>query len=78
MITHIPSNTDVLILCGGKGVRIQSVAKVRPKSMIVINGVPVLVILIDYVESFGFKRIVLCIGYRGGFIKNIILNGSID
>jgi len=69
MISHVPPNTDVLILCGGKGRRIQSVAKGRPKSMIDINGVPFLDILIDYVENFGFKRVVLCIGYMGDFIK---------
>ena len=69
MISYVPSNTDVLILCGGKGRRIQSIAKGRPKSMIDINGMPFLDILIDYIDNLGFKRIVLCIGYRSGFIK---------
>ena len=69
MISYVPSNTDVLILCGGKGRRIQSIAKGRPKSMIDINGMPFMDILIDYIDSFGFKRVILCISYRGGFIK---------
>jgi D-glycero-alpha-D-manno-heptose 1-phosphate guanylyltransferase len=60
---------DVVILCGGRGERLRSVLKDGPKSMIKVNGRPFLDILIDYVVSFGFKRIILCIGYKGGMIK---------
>jgi NDP-sugar pyrophosphorylase family protein len=61
---------DVVILCGGRGERLRSILKDCPKPMVEINGRPFLDILIDYVVSFGFKRIILCIGYKGDKIKH--------
>ena len=69
-----PNNIDVLILCGGLGKRIQSVAKDLPKSMVKINSQPFLDILIDYIADFGFKRFILCIGYMGNAIKRYYQN----
>jgi NDP-sugar pyrophosphorylase family protein len=60
---------DVVILCGGRGERLQSVVNDRPKILAEINGRPFLDILIDYVANFGFKRFILCIGYMGDAIK---------
>ena len=60
---------DVVILCGGKGKRLQPVVSDRPKALAEINGRPFLDILIDYVASFGFRRFILCIGYMGELIK---------
>lgn len=60
---------DVLILCGGRGKRLQSVIGKLPKPMVEIVGHPFLDILIDYVSSFGFRRFVLCTGYMGNIIK---------
>ncbi|MDP8233429.1 MAG: sugar phosphate nucleotidyltransferase [Candidatus Saelkia tenebricola] len=63
----IPS--DVLILCGGQGKRIQSIAKDKPKAMIEINGRPFLDILLKYIADAGFKRVILCVGYKADVIK---------
>lgn len=58
---------DVAILCGGKGTRLN--LPDLPKPMVDINGRPFLEILIDYISSFGFNRIVLCAGHRADKIK---------
>lgn len=60
---------DVVVLCGGRGERLQSLLSDRPKVLAEINGQPFLDILIDYVASFGFKRFILCIGYMADLIK---------
>lgn len=60
---------DVLVLCGGEGKRLKSVIKDRPKPMADIDGKPFLDILIDYAAGYGFRRFILCAGYKGGFIK---------
>jgi NDP-sugar pyrophosphorylase family protein len=60
---------DVIILCGGAGKRLKAAVDDYPKSMAKINDKPFLDILIDYVASFGFKRFILCIGYRGNVIE---------
>ena len=60
---------DVVILCGGMGTRLRSVEKDKPKPMIDFNDRPFLDLLIDYVESYGFKRFILCSGHKGNHIK---------
>lgn len=64
-----PGKIDVLLLCGGKGERLKSVVKDRPKPMAEVKGRPFLDILIDYLLSFGFRRIILCLGYKGEAIR---------
>lgn len=63
-------NTDVLILCGGKGTRLRSIIKNVPKPMAMIGGRPFLEILINYLSSFGIKRFILATGYRGNIIRD--------
>jgi len=64
-----PDQIDVVILCGGKGKRLQPVLNDRPKPMAKINGRPFLDILIDYIANYGFQRFILCTGYMRNFIK---------
>lgn len=63
-------NLDVIILCGGLGTRLKPLVNDRPKSMVEIDGRPFLDILIEYVADYGFKRFILCIGYKREIIKN--------
>lgn len=60
---------DVLILCGGLGKRLKATIGRKPKALADINGRPFIDIMIGYVASFGFKRFILCSGYRGGMLK---------
>ena len=61
---------DVLILVGGKGTRLHSVVKDRPKPMADINGQPFLNKLIEYVSYFGHDRFVLCAGHMAEYLTN--------
>ena len=63
MIT-LPEKIDVIILCGGKGTRLQSVLTECPKPMASIGGRPFLEILIERVAKHGFRRFILCTGYK--------------
>lgn len=65
-----PFNTDVVVLCGGMGKRLQSVINDRPKPMAQIGDKPFLDILIDYTASYGFRRFILCTGHKQGFISD--------
>ena len=67
-MTHAPAY-DVVILCGGLGTRLRSVVSDRPKPMALIHGRPFLDLLVDQIVSYGFRRIILCVGYRADFIK---------
>ena len=60
---------DAVILCGGMGTRLKSVVSDRPKPMAAVNGKPFIQLLVDYAAGFGFKRFILCSGYRGDVIE---------
>ncbi|OGR53753.1 MAG: hypothetical protein A2X39_04980 [Elusimicrobia bacterium GWC2_56_31] len=60
---------DAVILCGGKGTRLQSVVSDRPKPMAALNDKPFLQLLIEYAAGFGFKRFILAAGYMGDVIE---------
>lgn len=60
---------DVIILCGGMGTRLQGVLDDKPKPMADFQNRPFLDLLIDYVGNFGFRRFILCSGYKGNLIK---------
>ena len=63
------ASLDVLILCGGFGLRLKKVSHSGPKSMIEVHGRPFLDILIEHISSFGFRRFVLCAGFKGEVIE---------
>ncbi|MFC1558620.1 sugar phosphate nucleotidyltransferase [candidate division KSB1 bacterium] len=63
------NKTDIVILCGGLGSRLQNTIKDKPKPMAEIGATPFLDILINYIGSFGFKRFVLCTGYKAEIIQ---------
>jgi len=63
------SKIDVVILCGGFGKRLQTIVKDIPKPMVMIKRRPFLDILIDFIASYGFKRFILCTGYKADVIE---------
>lgn len=62
------SNVDVVILCGGKGTRLQTVVSDRPKPLARISEKPFLEILIQQFIRVGFRRFILCSGFKGEMI----------
>ena len=64
-----PRDMDALILCGGLGTRLQSVVNDRPKPMARVDGVPFLEYLIQQYQNAGFRRFILCAGYRAEVIR---------
>ena len=64
----------VVILCGGYGTRIRDVADNIPKPMIPIGNSPILWHIMKYYAYFGYKKFVLCLGYKGDVIKNFFFN----
>ena len=54
---------DAIVLCGGKGTRLQSVISDRPKMLADVGGRPFLDMLIDRISAAGVKRVILSVGY---------------
>jgi len=65
-----------VIMAGGRGTRIASVANDVPKPMINICGKPILEHQIDNLKACGLTDIILVIGYLGEKIKDYFGDGS--
>lgn len=65
-----------VIMAGGRGIRIRSIAKDIPKPMIKINGIPVLEHEIRSLKKQGFNEIIITVSYMASVIKEYFGNGS--
>lgn len=66
----------VFVLCGGYGTRIREETETKPKPMILIGQRPILWHIMRCYARHGFKRFVLCLGYKAEMIKSFFLNYS--
>lgn len=65
-----------VIMAGGKGTRIASVARDIPKPMLPIEGVPVLERELECLRSQGFTEVILTVGHLKDAIISYFGNGS--
>ena len=63
----------VVILCGGKGTRLREETEYRPKPMVEIGGYPILWHIMKIYGHYGFRKFILCLGYKGFMIKQYFL-----
>lgn len=64
----------VVILCGGKGTRLKEETEFKPKPLVEVGGVPILIHIMKIYASQGFKEFILCLGYKGEMIKRYFLD----
>ena len=78
MESTIPETSEVpvFVLCGGLGTRLREETDVRPKPMVPIGNHPILWHIMRSYSHFGFRRFVLCLGYKAEVIKSFFLNYS--
>lgn len=61
--SNVLGTTDVLILCGGLGSRLQPIIPDRPKGLAPVGGKPFLDILVEDLLRQGVRRFVFCVGH---------------
>lgn len=71
---HNTSGIPVFILCGGLGTRIKEETEFRPKPMVPIGDRPILWHIMHLYRRHGFKKFVLCTGFKSEVIKSYFLN----
>ena len=64
----------VVLFCGGLGTRMREYSETIPKAMVDIGYRPIIWHLMKYYSYFGHNEFILCLGYRGDYIKNYFLN----
>jgi glucose-1-phosphate cytidylyltransferase len=68
------ADIPVVILAGGRGTRLMEETQVIPKPMVTIGGKPILWHLMMTYSHFGFRKFIVCLGYKGYVIKDYFLN----
>jgi glucose-1-phosphate cytidylyltransferase len=69
------SRPPVVILCGGRGTRLQEHTRELPKPLVEIGGRPILWHVISLYAAQGFRRFLLATGYRGELIERFAAAG---
>jgi len=69
-----PADVPVMVLCGGLGTRIREETELRPKPMVPIGSRPILWHVMRSYAAHGFRRFILCTGYKSEVIKSYFLN----
>ncbi|MGN6189995.1 MAG: sugar phosphate nucleotidyltransferase [Conexibacter sp.] len=64
-----PAETPVVILCGGRGTRLQEHTPTIPKPLVEIGGRPIAGHVIDIYAAQGFRDFILCTGFKGAQIE---------
>ena len=63
---------DVVILCGGRGTRLQEHTQSIPKPLVEIGGEPILWHVMQIYAAHGLRRFTLCTGYKGELIESFV------
>lgn len=64
----------VVILAGGYGTRLSEETSIRPKPMVEVGGEPILWHIMKIYSHYGFNDFIICLGYKGEFIKDYFIN----
>jgi len=65
-------NIPVVILAGGIGTRIGMNPDRIPKAMIDVNGIPILLHVMDHYAKYGFLEFIICAGYGMELVEEFI------
>jgi glucose-1-phosphate cytidylyltransferase len=68
------ADIPVFILCGGLGTRIKEETEFKPKPMVPIGNRPILWHIMHLYRNYGFKKFILCSGFKSEVIKSYFLN----
>ncbi|MBX9780736.1 MAG: glucose-1-phosphate cytidylyltransferase [Chitinophagaceae bacterium] len=64
----------VVLLAGGLGTRLSEETVIKPKPMVDIGDKPILWHIMKTYSAFGYNDFVICLGYKGYYIKEYFAN----
>ena len=67
---------SVAILAGGLATRLCPLTEVIPKALVDVAGKPFIVRQLGYLREQGISHVVLCIGYLGYMVQNVVGSGE--
>lgn len=69
-------NTNVVIMAGGRGLRLHPLTLTQPKPLLRVGNKPILETIIDKFIAQGFLRFILCVNYKAELIQRYFGDGS--
>ena len=66
----------VAILAGGMATRLRPITETIPKSLVDVAGKPFILHQLDYLRRQGLTRVVLCLGYLGEKVEDVVGDGA--
>ena len=66
----------VVIMAGGKGMRLRPLTKETPKPMLKVGNKPILQIILEKFKESRFTDFVICVNYKSKIIKDYFGNGK--
>ena len=69
-----PRDIPVVILCGGMGTRLREASEKLPKPLVDIGGKPIVWHVMKTYARYGFRRFILCLGYKSDQIRRYFLD----
>jgi MurNAc alpha-1-phosphate uridylyltransferase len=67
---------SVAILAGGLATRLRPITETVPKALVDVGGKPFIVRQLSYLHKQGISRVVLCIGYLGDMVREVVGSGE--
>jgi dTDP-glucose pyrophosphorylase len=71
-----PISNYVVIMVGGEGLRLGELTRDTPKTLLKVGGKPILQTILERLEYFGFRNIILCTNYLSEAIEEFCEEGS--
>lgn len=66
----------VAILAGGLATRLRPITETIPKALVDVAGKPFIVRQLSYLHEQGISHVVLCIGYLGDMVRDVVGSGE--
>ena len=72
----MPLVFTVAILAGGLATRLRPITETIPKALVAVSGQPFINRQLAYLRDQGVSCVVLCVGYLGNMIEQVVGNGE--
>ena len=70
LITPKDKSNKVVIMAGGRGMRLRPLTKNIPKPMLKVGNKPILQTIVEKFKESGYENFVICVNYKSKIIKN--------
>jgi dTDP-glucose pyrophosphorylase len=72
----MPKITKAVLLAAGRGTRMRKLTAALPKPMIKVRGKPILLHIVEGLQTAGIKNFFIVIGYQGDTVRNYFGDGT--